>query len=895
MSVFSDGREPETPRASPSEEGRRVQHLAKMYAALGATNEAILRAREPTDLYQRVCDAAVETGNFIASAVIIADWKSTWVTFKAAAGKFASDLVTARISLDRNSVEGQGLVGLAFHTGAPAISNDFLADPRTAHWHRAAERAGYVSAAAIPLLQDDAVIGALLFYAAEKNAFDIEVVSLVERIARNIVFALDNFGHDAERKVIEEALQAGEARYRTILDTMQNAYSEIDMAGRYLSFNPAFTKLTGYSAEELKGATNQIHQTPVMAKKCIAICQSVLQDDVSKSNQEWEYLRKDGTVLHVEGSVQLLKDQTGTPIGFYSVMSDVTERWNAVDALRESEARFRVLTNLSSDWYWEQDTEFRLTRIEGRHASSGDRQHPFLGMCTWDGGFEIDAAGGWDAHRELLAQRRDYRDLVLHCMRRNGKPYFISVSGTPIFDAQGGFSGYRGISREITEQKIAEERIQYLATHDALTGLPNRAMFSHLLNLAIPTAQRYERRFAVLFIDLDRFKFINDTLGHEAGDDLLKEVTSRFKNALRASDAIARLGGDEFVVVVQEMAHPEQAAYVARKLLSAAMKPIVLMGHECRVAASIGIAVYPNDGDDEQSLMKNADIAMYFAKEEGKNNFQFYSKDIKSQSLERMILESNLRHAMERDEFSLHYQAKVDLNTNSITGVEALLRWNNAVLGSVPPVQFIPVAEETGLIVAIGIWVLRTACKQNVAWQQQGLPPICVAVNLSVRQFADDNLLAHIASVLAETAMPPHLLELEITEGMVVHNPERAIKLLTAIKAMGVRLAIDDFGTGYSSLGQLKNFPIDTLKVDRSFIRDLATDSEDKAITKAIIAMGKTLSLTVVAEGVETSEQESFLREFSCDQMQGFYFSKPIAAEDFGALLRQHVPSVQAR
>ena len=892
MSVFADGSESELPRATPAEENRRVQHLARMYAALGATNEAILRAREPTDLYQRVCDAAVETGNFIGSAVIIADWKSTWVTFKAAAGENAANLATARISLDRNSVEGQGLVGLAFHTAEPAISNDFLADPRTAAWHRAAERAGYVSAAAIPLLQDDAVIGALLFYAAEKNAFDADVVSLVERIARNIVFALDNFGHDAERKVIEEALQAGEARYRTILDTMQNAYSEIDMAGRYLTFNPAFTRLTGYSTEELKGATNLIHQTPAMAKKCLAICQSIFQDGVSKSNQEWEYLRKDGSVLHVEGSVQLLKDDSGTAIGFYSVMSDVTERWNAIDALRESEARFRVLTNLSSDWYWEQDTEFRLIRIDGRHASSDDRRHPFLGLRSWEGGFEIDAPGGWEAHREILAQRQDYRDLVLHRMRSNGKRYFISVSGTPTFDAHGNFTGYRGISREITEQKVAEERIQYLATHDALTGLPNRAMFSHLLNLAIPTAQRYERRFAVLFIDLDRFKFINDTLGHEAGDALLNEVTSRFKLALRASDAIARLGGDEFVVMVQEMAHPEQAAHVARKLLSAAMKPVVLMGHECRVTASIGIAVYPNDGEDEQSLMKNADIAMYFAKEEGKNNFQFYSKDIKSQSLELMIVESNLRHAMERNEFTLHYQAKVDLKTNSITGVEALLRWNNAALGSVPPVQFIPVAEETGLIVAIGIWVLRTACIQNVVWQQQGLPPICVAVNLSVRQFADDNLLTQIASVLSETAMPPHLLELEITEGMVVHNPERAIKLLTAIKAMGVRLAIDDFGTGYSSLGQLKNFPIDTLKVDRSFIRDLATDSEDKAITKAIIAMGKTLSLTVVAEGVETIEQESFLREFACDQMQGFYFSKPIAAEDFGTLLRQHVPGV---
>jgi len=312
----------------------------------------------------------------------------------------------------------------------------------------------------------------------------------------------------------------------------------------------------------------------------------------------------------------------------------------------------------------------------------------------------------------------------------------------------------------------------------------------------------------------------------------------------------------------------------------------VLLGQECRVTASIGIALFPNDGEDEQTLMKNADSAMYFAKEEGKNNFQFYSSEINSQTLERLTLESNLRRAMERNEFSLNYQAKLDLRSGAITGVEALLRWNNAELGSVSPTKFIPVAEETGLIVHIGRWVLRTACEQNVAWQREGLPPINMAVNLSGRQFADDNLVEDIATILRETGMKPGLLELEITEGMLIHNIERALKLLTAIKKMGVRLAIDDFGTGYSSLGQLKNFPIDTLKVDRSFIRDLATDSEDKAITSAIIAMGKTLSLTVVAEGVETIEQQDFLRDQACDEMQGYYFSKPIAADDFAALLR---------
>jgi EAL domain-containing protein (putative c-di-GMP-specific phosphodiesterase class I) len=315
------------------------------------------------------------------------------------------------------------------------------------------------------------------------------------------------------------------------------------------------------------------------------------------------------------------------------------------------------------------------------------------------------------------------------------------------------------------------------------------------------------------------------------------------------------------------------------------------MNEECRITASIGISVFPKDAEDEQSLLKNADMAMYLAKEKGKNNYQFYSEDIQSKSIERLLIETNLRCALERNELSLHYQAKVDFKTNAITGVEALLRWQNPYLGSVTPTQFIPVAEETGLIVSIGRWVLRTACAQNAAWQQQGLPAVCMAVNLSPRQLTDDNLIDDIRTALKDSGMAPNLLELEITESMVMHNPARIIAVLTKIKNMGVRLAIDDFGTGYSSLAQIKHFHVDTLKVDGSFIRNIPQDAEDKAITEAIIALGKPLSLTVVAEGVETVDQLDFLREHSCDEMQGYYFSKPIVPEQFADLLRKHVPS----
>jgi len=444
------------------------------------------------------------------------------------------------------------------------------------------------------------------------------------------------------------------------------------------------------------------------------------------------------------------------------------------------------------------------------------------------------------------------------------------------------------VSRDITPRKQAEERIQYLATHDGLTGLPNRVMFGELLNHVLALSRRNSRKFAVLFIDLDRFKFINDSLGHDAGDALLHEVANRLKGSLRSSDVVARLGGDEFVMLLQDLRGSEQAGRIARKLLSAVIQPIEIGGQECRVTASIGISIYPDDAADETSLMTHADIAMYHAKEEGKNNFQFYDGRLETLSLERLTLETRLRRAIERNELSLHYQAQLDLGNNQIVGVEALLRWNSAELGSVSPAKFIPVAEETGLILAIGKWVLRTACAQSMAWQHAGLPPVHVSVNLSPRQLNDPELVGEVRTVLAETGLKPNLLELEVTESSVMHNVERALEVLGALKAMGVRLAIDDFGTGYSSLAQLKRFPIDTLKVDRSFIRELPSDAEDKAIAEAIIAMGKTLSLTVVAEGVETLEQQQFLRERACDQMQGYYFSKPVEPAEFAELLRTH-------
>src|SRR6266851_3998529 len=573
-----------------------------------------------------------------------------------------------------------------------------------------------------------------------------------------------------------------------------------------------------------------------------------------------------------------------------SQIGQFMRRKEAEEEVRASEERFRSLTVLSSDMYWEQDEQFRFTSMSGTGSQRVNvKTFPALGKKRWEQNYVNMTADQWAEHIALLEAHKPFRDMELCRLDETGNKVWISISGEPVFDSSGAFRGYRGVGKDISERKVDEERIHFLANHDALTALPNRAMFSDMLNLAIQNARRYNRNFAGLFIDLDRFKNINDTLGHDAGDKLLQEMGTRLAETVRSSDVVARLGGDEFVVLVQEVAEPKQVAAVARKILSALVEPTVIQGQECRVTASIGVCMYPSEAQNEQALMKNADIAMYRAKEDGKNNYKFYSEENNIHSFERLALETSLRRGLERSEFVLHYQAKLDLHTGKINGVEALVRWQHPDLGMVPPAQFIPLAEETGLIVPLGKWVLHTACAQGVAWLREGLPPLHMAVNLSARQFADEDLVKDIAAALESTGMRPELLELELTESMVIQNTERAGRVLAEIKKMGVRLAIDDFGVGYSSLTHLKRFPIDTLKVDRSFIRDLPQNAEDKAITEAIIAMGKSLNLTVVAEGVETLEQQTFLRDHACDEMQGFFFSKPIPSDQFAELLRERI------
>jgi len=467
----------------------------------------------------------------------------------------------------------------------------------------------------------------------------------------------------------------------------------------------------------------------------------------------------------------------------------------------------------------------------------------------------------------------------------------------PLFAVVGGrISELRRHLRSSNEDlRSALAAVRQVATHDNLTGLPNRVLFGEELQHALAQAERRHRPVALLFMDLDRFKNINDTLGHAFGDRVLQEVAKRLTRCVRESDILARLGGDEFVLLVEEFPDPANLGGIAQKLLTAVSQVTSIDGRELNLSVSIGICMYPADGRDAKTLLANADIAMYRAKERGRNNFCFYSAQLNLHTPERLALEAALRGGLERGEFRVHYQPKIDMATGSITGVEALLRWQHPELGLLLPEKFIHLAEETGLIVPIGLWTLREVCTRAKAWQEAGLPRLPVAVNLSARQFRQEQLVSQLAEILKSTGLEPDILELEITESMVMQDPDGAVALMKALRKMGVRLTIDDFGTGYSSLGYLKRFPINSLKVDKSFVRDLPHSSDDIAITRAVIAMAHSLQMNVIAEGVEHQGQFDLLRDEGCDEFQGYLCQPPLTEEDLMRFIRESGARISSR
>ena len=609
-------------------------------------------------------------------------------------------------------------------------------------------------------------------------------------------------------------------------------------------------------------------------KRCMADPSARYQVEFRMKHKrgDWRWMLSQGTIQRTE---------EGLPARFVGCHIDITER----KLIEEQQRLFTKVIASIADGVVVTDPNKRIisvnqafTHLTGYSPSEVLGQTPaILQSGRQDERFyremwrQIETTGHWQGE--------------IWNRRKSGEIYPELLSISAVRNGGGEITNYVGVFNDITSSKQYEERLNYLAYHDALTGLPNRTLFQQRLKETLGRARRHEQVVAVLYIDLDHFKNINDSLGHHVGDRLLQAVASRLTNNVREVDTVGRFGGDEFAVLLDVIDDNRDAATVARKLIEALARPFQIAEHQFYISASMGIGCYPQDGADVEELFKNADTAMYRAKAEGRNNYQYFSAEMNAKMLENLLMSNGLRRALERDEFMLHYQPRLDMATGQVTGVEALIRWRHPELGMVPPSQFIPLAEESGLIDPIGEWVLKTACRQMRDWLDAGLSLERLAVNLSARQFRHPDLLNRIAAVLAETGLPAHHLEIEVTESMVMHKPENTAVVLGQIKSMGIAISIDDFGTGYSSLSYLKRFPIDFLKIDQSFVRGVPDNSDDVAIVRAIIAMAKSLKLALIAEGVETADQRSFLREEGCEEAQGYLFSRPVPGSEVEAFL----------
>ncbi|MEP7154778.1 MAG: EAL domain-containing protein [Betaproteobacteria bacterium] len=586
---------------------------------------------------------------------------------------------------------------------------------------------------------------------------------------------------------------------------------------------------------------------------------------------DYEWLLGEHTWLLVSDR----KTADGGVIGF---RLDITARKLAEGKLAQSEQRLTGLLEMSSDWYWEQDENFHFSHISGGMTrTTGINPEERYGRPRWEIPYLGITREQMETHRRQVEAHEAFRDFEYAYNVTANEIWWVSVSGDPIFDNAGIFRGYRGVGSNITEKKRIEAQIREMAEYDFLTGLPNRMLLAARFEFATRQAHRHGGGLALLFIDLDHFKNINDSLGHHVGDQILAETAKRLTGATRSTDTVARHGGDEFIVMLSGTTEAATLAHIAEGMVETLAKPYVVAGRELTVTPSIGITIWPADGEDLNSLVKNADLAMYHSKSQGRNQFSFFRVEMNDKVTERLAIENALRRALQREEFSLVYQPIFRVPERKLIGVEALLRWNSLSLGVVPPARFIPIAEETGLIVGIGEWVIREACAQLVRWREAGLDHFPVTVNVSAIQFKTRRLVDILLAATRQFNLTPSDIEIELTETALVSQGDSAMSTLDEMGKQGFRLVVDDFGTGYSNLAYLKRFDIAKLKIDQSFVRDITTDPDDAAITRGIIGLAKSLGLRVVAEGVEHDAQLEYLMRYGCEEAQGFLLSEPIA------------------
>jgi diguanylate cyclase (GGDEF)-like protein/PAS domain S-box-containing protein len=751
--------------------------------------------------------------------------------------------------------------------------------------------------------------------------------------AGQVVGLLGTIEDITERCRVEQALKQAEQKYRSIFENAVEGIFQSSIDGKYLAVNPMLARLYGYdSVEQLTDSLTDIqHQLYVNPDRRAEFIRLLQEQDVVRGFES-EIYRRDGSKVWILENARAIRDADGQLLGCEGTVEDITERRRAEAALHRrdsllqgvADATHYLLTNSDCEQAIAQSltalgTAAQVDRVyifeNHAHPQTGETAMstrfewtrpeipPILHQSRWQNLPYISSGlGRW---YRTLASGQSVAGIVRFLPQAEqkllGQEKVLSMLMVPIF-VEERFWGYIGLDdchseREwskneesilmaiaasigaVLQRRWTEDMIRYQAFHDLLTGLPNRVLFGDRLEQAITQAQLHQSMIAVMFLDLDRFKTINDTLGHAIGDQLLHYSAQRLMSCVRDSDTVARWGGDEFTLLLPQVTCAEDAAQIAQRILEVMQPAFNLEGYELYVTSSIGIALSPQDGTDAQSLLKNADAALYRSKDQGRNNYQFYTAAISSEVSELLILDNSLHHALERQEFVIYYQPQINVCTGQITRMEALLRWQHPDLGIISPQKFISLAEENGLIIPIGEWVLQVACAQCKTWQSMNLPPMQIAVNLSVRQFHQPQLVEKITQVLQTTNLHPALLELEITETATMRNIDFSVEILQELRKMGVRISIDDFGTGYSSLSHLKKFPLDALKIDRSFIQDLTDNPEDVAIITAIITLAQGLQLSVVAEGVETENQMNCLRSLHCQEMQGYWLSPPLDAQ----------------
>ncbi|HET8760509.1 MAG TPA: EAL domain-containing protein, partial [Nitrospiria bacterium] len=687
----------------------------------------------------------------------------------------------------------------------------------------------------------------------------------------------------ARQAAADQAFYDSERRLRQILDSMNAFVGLFSLDGRVIEANRTPLVAADLSLEEVVGTP--VWETPLVSYSTET--QAQVKSALARA-AAGETVREDIPVQVTGGQIVIL-DSTFAPL--YNAQGRITMVIGSgvdVSARKQAEARHRTMSIAL-----EQTADnVLITDIHGRieyvnHAFSHTTGYTAAEAIGRTPNLMKSGKHGTDFYRRLwetILAGAPFTDVFIN-RRKDGTFYSEEKTITPLKDAGGRITHFVSTGRDITERIQTQERLRFLANHDALTGLPNRTLFLDRLEQAISRSRWRKRSVAVLFVDLDRFKNINDSLGHTVGDELLRALATRLSSALRDGDTVARFGGDEFVILLDDVANATDVGVVAKKVLDA-LTPPVNLGTTLQVGASIGVSICPADGEDPGTLLKNADIAMYRAKEAGRNTCEFYSQEMSTRAFERMTIESTIRQALARKEFTLHYQPQVDVRSGTIVAVEALLRWQHPDLGLVAPNQFIPVLEDTGRIVEVGEWLLAEACAQAARWRANGAPDLRMAVNLSGRQFLQPTLAAVVTEALARAGVPPEALEVEITESMLMRPTDLTQQTIKTLDDLGVRFGLDDFGTGYSSLSYLQRFPFDTLKIDRSFVRDLPADEHDAALARAILAMGRSLKLELVAEGVETDAQRDFLLAHQCVMMQGYLFSRPLPADEIGKLLR---------